>query len=313
MPKLSLQTQRSKLLLQARLLRRAWRRHSQARRYGRAVLDRSPVLFANSFPKSGTHLLTQIMHGFAALGPAIDSGLPAVVTYEGDTGRQRPETEIVGDLQRLLPGDIAYGHVHALPGAIEQLSKENVAAFFILRDPRDVVVSHAHYITEMESRHIHHLYYRQALPDFDARLSASIAGISGSDLAAAGLVGAQPSARLENEMALPDILARFQPYVGWLAVPQVLLLRFEDLVNQRQIMLEKILQHAVSHGFSLNTTPEKAIQILEYSINPQRSPTFRSGKTGGWRAAFKSEHKALFQQVSGDLLLRLGYETNDDW
>ncbi len=311
MPKLSLQSQRSALLLQARLLRRAWRRTVQARRYSRDALNHSPVLFANSFPKSGTHLLTQIMHGFTALGPAVDSGLPAVVTYEGDTGRQRPEAEIVGDLLRLLPGDIAYGHVHALPGAIKQLSRDEVAAFFILRDPRDVVVSHVHYVTEMESRHIHHLYYSQTLPDFDARLSASIAGVSAEDLRAAGLDDSQGFS--PAGLALPDIRSRFQPYMGWLDAAQILLLRYEDLINQRQNALELIFQHAVRHGFQANTTPELALQILEQSINPQRSPTFRSGKTGAWQAVFKPQHKALFKKVSGDLLQRLGYETSHDW
>ena len=36
-----------------------------------------------------------------------------------------------------------------------------LAAYFILRDPRDVVVSHVHYITEMEPNHIHHRYYTE--------------------------------------------------------------------------------------------------------------------------------------------------------
>ncbi len=57
------------------------------------------MLFANSFPKSGTHLLTQALQGFPQLGPAVDSGLPAVVTYEGDTGRTRSTEEILADLR----------------------------------------------------------------------------------------------------------------------------------------------------------------------------------------------------------------------
>ena len=60
-----------------------------------------PVLLANSFPKSGTHLLTQVLQGFPSIGPAVDSGLPAIVTYEGDTGRQRQAVEILADLERL--------------------------------------------------------------------------------------------------------------------------------------------------------------------------------------------------------------------
>ena len=106
---------------QARLARRQMRRWQALLRWRRLSLAGTPVLFANSFPKSGTHLLTQVMHGFAQIGPAVDSGLPAMVTFDGFTGRQRTQAEILGDLQRLLPGDIAYGHVHAFPEAVELL------------------------------------------------------------------------------------------------------------------------------------------------------------------------------------------------
>ncbi|RMF47890.1 MAG: hypothetical protein D6755_04510, partial [Anaerolineae bacterium] len=57
------------------------RRAAAFARWGASLRD-APVLFANSFPKSGTHLLTQILQGMTHLGPAVDSGLPAVLTYE---------------------------------------------------------------------------------------------------------------------------------------------------------------------------------------------------------------------------------------
>jgi len=56
-----------------RLLRRHLRRGRQWLRYRH--LD-SPVLFGNSFPKSGTHLLTQVLAGFSRFGPVVNSGLP---------------------------------------------------------------------------------------------------------------------------------------------------------------------------------------------------------------------------------------------
>jgi len=122
-------------------------------------IDDLPILFSNSFPKSGTHLLTQILAGFTALGPFVDSGLPAIVTYDGKDGRQRTEAEILHDLLRLYAGDIAYGHLHAADQVVEFMSQESVASFFIIRDPRDVLVSHVHYVTDMAPNHILHNYY----------------------------------------------------------------------------------------------------------------------------------------------------------
>jgi hypothetical protein len=143
-------------------------------RYRRLSLAGLPVLFANSFPKSGTHLLTQVLDGFTRIGPAVNSGLPAVTTFIGESGRQRSESEILRDLRRFQPADIGYGHVHALPGAVKFFNQSGFAAYFILRDPRDVVVSHVHYVAEMKTDHIHHYYFNEVLQTFDKRLCASI-------------------------------------------------------------------------------------------------------------------------------------------
>jgi sulfotransferase 6B1 len=289
-----------------RLARRALRRTRQALRYGAHSLASAPVFFANSFPKSGTHLLTQVMEGFTRLGPAVNSGLPAVVTFDGVTGRQRSESEILHDLQRLLPGDIAYGHLHAFPGAAACLCRDGLASYFILRDPRDVAVSHVHYITEMNSNHVFFHYYQDVLHSFDERLCASIQGITSRELSLA-------SGRHSEEASLPNLRERFQPYTGWLAHPEMLVLHYEDFITARQAAIKQVLDHAVQRGFTLAVERQSALQILDQSIDPQHSPTFRSGKIGGWRAAFTEQHKRLFTDICGDLLIQLGYEENFDW
>lgn len=285
----------SQLNQQARLARRAGRRLAQAIRYRQFSFAGVPVLFANSFPKSGTHLLTQILDGFTQIGPAVNSGLPAVVTFDGFTGRQRQVAEILGNLERLLPGDIAYGHVHALPEILAFIHQAHFAFYFILRDPRDVVISHVHYVTDMEPNHIHHDYYKNELANFDERLSASIRG------------------RPELEIDFPNIRQRFEPFMSWLGQPHILTLRYEDFILERQATLANVLDFAIQRGFPLQVEREIALERLENSIDPQRSPTFRSGKTGGWKAQFTDAHKQLFKDISGDLLIRLGYEQTNDW
>lgn len=279
----------------ARLARRAARRALQMLHYRRLTLKGVPILFANSFPKSGTHLLTQVLQGFPSIGPAVDSGLPAVVTYIGETGRERSSLEILRDLQRLLPGDIAYGHLHARPEVVEQLCQDGTAAYFILRDPRDVVVSHVHYVTEIEPSHIHHAYYTQVLKDFDQRLRTSILGLP------------------DSEIPFPDICQRFEPYLGWLDRPEVLCLHFEDFIQDRGAALGQVYDHAVRRGLPSALERGQAIQVLAASIDPKRSPTFHSGKVGGWRGQFSPENKVLFKEIAGDLLVRLGYEEEDQW
>jgi len=283
--------------MQAKLFRRMIRRNKKRLQINQPPLNASPVFFANSFPKSGTHLLTQILKGFTQIGPAVESGLPAIVTFDGKTGRQRSEDEILNDLKKLLPGDIAYGHLHAFPDVVNFLSQISFATYFILRDPRDVAVSHVHYITEMEPNHAHHHYYREVLDDFDQRLQASIEGIPPG----------------KSRAALPNIIQRFEPYLGWLNQPEILTLHFEDLVSKQKETLGIIFDHALQHNFTPTCNREQAISILSKSINPQRSPTFRSGKIGAWQSCFKETHKQVFKDIAGNLLVQLDYEDNLDW
>lgn len=275
-----------------RLIRWRIRRANQWLRYRR--LD-APILFGNSFPKSGTHLLTQVLAGFSQLGPVVNSGLPAITVYEGSTGIQCSTKSILSDLNRLRPGDIGYGHLHAFPEITQTLCREGVVPYFILRDPRDVVVSHVFYVTEKAAKHVHHNYYTHELTTFDERLRVSIEG------------------RPELDIPFPDIFSRFKPYLPWLERAEVLLLRFEDFISDKQKTIGKVFDHAVARGFRYQGDRQHAVDTLASSIDPTRSPTFRSGKVGGWREHFTPAHKVLFKQYAGDLLIKLGYEKDMDW
>jgi hypothetical protein len=286
---------RAALGVKLRLARRALRRVAGLWVWRRWSYQGVPILFANSFPKSGTHLLTQVLQGFTRLGPAVDSGLPAVTMFKGDTGKPCPPEVIQADLDRLLPGDIAYGHLYAEPYIRACLARTGMAAYFILRDPRDVVVSHVHYVTEMAPEHFHHRYYAEVLQSFSERLVTSILG------------------RSECEEPFPDIRTRFEPYLGWLEQPGVQILRYEDFLSDRAALLGRVIDQAVERGFPLVKGRAEAVACLEAGLDPRRSPTFRTGKAGAWREQFTPAHKQLFKQVTGDLLVRLGYETDDNW
>jgi hypothetical protein len=63
----------------------------------------------------------------------------------------------------------------------------------------------------------------------------------------------------------------------------------------------------------LQTPRQLILDSLESAINPSRSPTFRSGKTGDWKKYFTEAHKKIFKDVAGNLLVKLGYEKYNDW
>lgn len=252
-----------------------------------------PILIGISFPKSGTHLLDQILLDFSNVAPYAKRLHSFYAEYEGESGIKRPAEQAIAWLDSLRPRDVASAHLFARPEAIARVCTPKFAPYFIFRDPRDVVVSHVFYVTDMETHHAHHAYYR-ALPDFNARLTTSILG--------------RPNADIE----FPTIAERFAPYLNWLNQPDVLAIHFEDLIHNRPETLTRIADHLLART-PLRTTRQLILDSLESSINPTKSPTFRSGKTGEWTKHFTPEHKRIFKEVAGDLLIRLGYETNNDW
>ena len=258
-----------------------------------APTDGWPALIGISFPKSGTHLLDQILLGFSKVAPFSRRLHSFFAGYEGESGRKRSLIETTAWVDSLRPLDIASAHLFAWPEVLERLATPAYLSYFIFRDPRDVAVSHVFYVTEMEKRHVHHEYYA-ALPDFNARLSASIIG--------------RPDAGVE----FPDIAARFAPYLGWLDHPAVMPIHFEDLVNDRPAALERIVDHFLAR-VPLAVPRSRIHEVLESSINPAKSPTFRSGRTGEWKQHFTPQHRAMFKEAAGDLLIRLGYEKDNDW
>jgi sulfotransferase 6B1 len=252
-----------------------------------------PVLLGISFPKSGTHLLDQILLGFASVAPYSKRIHSFYAEYEGESGRKREPEQALAWLDSLRSGDVASAHLFARPDAVTRVCSSAFIPYFIFRDPRDVVVSHVFYVTDMEAHHVHHAHY-QSLPDFDARLKVSILG--------------RPDAGIE----FPNIADRFAPYMDWLNHPEVLTVHFEDLIHDRAAALTRIMDHFLSR-VALQASRRSILDGLESSINPKRSPTFRSGKTGEWKKYFTEEHKRIFKEVAGDLLVRLGYEKDNNW
>jgi hypothetical protein len=166
--------------------------------------------------------------------------------------------------------------------------------YFIYRDPRDMLVSQVFFATDMHEEHGMHAYY-QSLPDFGARLKVAITGID------------------RDGPYMVSVKQRYEGVFQWLEQKHILCLRFEDLVDHREATLNAMLAEVEKTGYPIPTPREKALSVLVESIQPRKSHTFRSGKTGGWREHFSDEHKKLFKDVAGDLLVRLGYEKDNDW
>jgi len=262
-------------------------------RWKRVSFDEAPPVFGNSKPKSGSHLLLQILNGFTQIMPYRYVAADPVRTIEKE-GRRKRKEEILNELINIPRGVIGWGYVEASPENVAFLCRPERVNYFIYRDPRDMLVSQVFFATDMHEEHGMHAYYK-SLPDFGARLKVAITGID------------QPGLHMVN------VKQRYEGVFQWLEQKHVLCVRFEDLIDNRDATLMAMLAEVEKTGYKIPTPPEKALSILVEAIQPRKSHTFRSGKTGGWRDHFTEEHKRLFKDVTGDLLVRLGYEKNNDW
>jgi len=262
-------------------------------RWKRFSFNDAPPIFANSKPKSGSHLLLQVMNGFTRIMPYkyVDADPVRTITYNG---RRKTKEEILADLKSTPKGVIGWGYVDATPENASFLTSDGRINFFIYRDPRDMLVSQVFFATDMHEEHGMHDYYN-SLPDFATRLNVAITGID------------------HDGLKMVSVKQRYEGVFQWLEQKNVMCIRFEDLINNRDASLLAMLDEVEKAGYKIPTPREKALSILVEAIQPKKSHTFRSGKTGGWKQQFTDEHKKLFKDVAGDLLVQLGYEKDNDW
>ena len=262
-------------------------------RWKRFSFHEPPPIFGNSKPKSGSHLLLQILNGFTQIMPYKYVDAEPIRTIEKN-GRRKNQEEILQDLKKIPKGVIGWGYVDATKENASFLTSAGRVTYFIYRDPRDLLISQVFFATDMHEEHGMHDYYN-SLPDFNERLKIAITGID------------------KDSLKMVSVKQRYEGVFQWLEQKNAMCIRFEDLINNRDVTLNAMLDEVEKTGYKIPTPREKSLAVLIEAIQPKKSHTFRSGKTGGWKEHFTEEHKKIFKDVAGDLLVKLSYEKNNHW
>lgn len=260
-----------------------------------------PKVLANSMPKSGTHLLVRLLSHVPDMRfTARHINMKNIPGISGLDSEVSTEAAKYDDILKLVRnGQFLTGHVPCIPAVHEVLDRMGFKILVILRDPRDVVVSHAHYVLARKDHWIHGRFIT-AHPDIDSAITACIEGLPADPVLGGGL---------------PDMDTRINDYIGWLDAPGALAIRFEDLVGSagggddgRQL---QTIRRVCSHVQRPEDTT--SCRRLADAIWTTKAITFRSGKIGDWRRYFSAEHIESFKRVAGRSLVKMGYETRLDW
>lgn len=241
-------------------------------------------LILNSIPKSGTHLLYQVLKpltlndfgGFLATTPSVSL-------------KRRSPAEHIYYLERLFNRELISAHMHfdvSVASTIDRLERPMIT---IIRDPRDVFISELDYLSEVNRWHRMHRYYRK-VTNFESAFSLCLEGLP------------------QAPFCYPSFAERIKPYLGWLEDPSTLIVRFDQLRNENTQLNEmiRIVRYLGEVGLWLDDEAT-FIERARDSIDPTASHTFRQGGVGSWRERLSGEQAEQLEGMISPLASVMGY------
>jgi sulfotransferase 6B1 len=249
-----------------------------------------PRAVANSMPKSGTHLLATLydqLEGMRLSGQ--------LVAFDcGDRFDPEPRLEEIDKvLRRLRDSRYVGGHLICEPEIEAMVRERNIRMVTILRDPRAVIVSGAHYV--MDAKQLKDRDEALELfPDRDSMLRALVFGY------------AEPG----EKFYFPEIGERFRAYASWADSSVGLTVRFEDLIGGRgggsdDEQVEQVARIVKFLGYGDGA--ESATAIAERLFS-EKVITFRAGTIDSWRQDLPADLAREIEERCADPMARLGYE-----
>lgn len=191
-------------------------------------------------------------------------------------------------------GDFLVTHAPYSLETEKLLQKRNSLVFFLIRDPRDWIISIIKHqpVTGVDIF---------GLPIGDRRFE---------DLTIDQKIHTILKGTPEYYSAL-EILNKFLP---WRNSPVCCTLRFEALLGLRGGFSEKdqlAELRKISNALHLDLPDEILLDAYDESFGTGH--TFLKGKAGTWKDHFTEDHKRLFKKELGAVLIELGYEKDDNW
>lgn len=256
-------------------------------------------IFCISIPKSGTWMLDKCINKLTNKKVATErlaqlGILRHVYTDETSIALISPSLKILNQCINTIHNDeYLISHLLYKKDYENMLIKNNFKILFIIRDPRDQLVSLVYHIYKHPT-----MYSGLQKLKFNDLLTACI-----------GNESANPHTSYFN-----NVTTNYNNFLPWRKSPICQTIRFENLVGplgngslKLQVdEIKKIVKH-----LSLKTPSSTIAKTAKTLFGG--TGTFRQGKIGSWKKYFTPEHKEQFKKVAGQLLIDLGYEKNLNW
>lgn len=164
----------------------------------------------------------------------------------------------------------------------------------MIRDPRDVIVSGYFYHLRTDEP-----FVNKPRDDLEGRTYRET------------LQGLEREAGLCLEMSRAQ-RSTFRAMRSWdYHNPSFLELRYEDFIADESASFARLFRH---YGFREDAIARAQRIASRFSrTRVRRGAHIRSGEPGEWREHFTPALRDAFKEQYGDLLIRLGYERDNDW
>ena len=168
----------------------------------------------------------------------------------------------------------------------------------LIRDPRDVVISGYHYHRRTDEAWVREPKDRFGGLSYQAFLNT---------------VDEHDGLMAEIERSARSSIAEM---AGWsYSTSEILELRYEDAIRDEVGTFTRLFRF---YGFTDDGVGQGLKIVEQFSRGHGRQaggadPHVRSGDPGEWRRHFDADHIARFKELTGDLVVRLGYEQEPDW
>lgn len=287
-----------------------------------AESNEQPNILLTSIPKCGTWMLDKLVglltgksnslwrlnkEGTLILN-AVSNNAPAPNAAQ----LFKPSLEIFNYCTNLNSNEYLIAHLIYDKSFEQMLINKHFKMIFIVRDPRDQLISRIFYMISPELidtfAGLKHLSFNELLSSFIG-------------------VGANPNQKFEDllsshisylerpkHQAISHISKFYDAFLPWMNSPICYTTYFEKLVGPKgggniKDQLEEIKKIAEFIGIKINHNQTKDIADRLFGD----SHTFREGKIGSWKKYFSEEHKKDFKRIAGQLLIDLKYEIDFNW
>jgi len=260
----------------------------------------SENLILMTVPKSGTHLMAKLIYLMTGVKPVSCYSL-----FGAEQNIKFPQVDqrhFNNKVKRYFNRNtVVYDHFHFADlfrkyiSNCDRIGRQASKVALLIRDPRDIFVSLTFY---------QYAEIQQAIvgcPSFDEMLLFVIQN------------------SFAKNSSVFDIPWHINKLYEWIDQPNTAFFRFEELCGpngggSREAQFAAFRR--LGRLLSIELTDRECIQMSKELFGKSKqkiSHTFRSGKIGSWKEHFKEEHIAVFKQLYGEVLIKLGYEDDYDW